>query len=67
MKKVVKVNGMNCNHCEMHVQDAIEELDGVLNVKADHNTGTVEIECNKEVPDDMIKTAVEEAGYEFAQ
>ena len=25
MKKVVKVNGMNCNHCEMHVQDAIEE------------------------------------------
>ena len=67
MKKVVKVNGMNCNHCEMHVQDAIEELDGVLNVKADHNTGIVEIEYNKEVPDDMIKTAVEEAGYEFAQ
>lgn len=67
MKKVVKVNGMNCNHCEMHVQDAIEELDGVLVVKADHNTGTVEIEYNKEVPDDMIKTAVEEAGYEFAQ
>ena len=65
MKKVVKVNGMNCGHCEARVNKSIEALDGVVSAKADHNKSEVEIEMSKEVDNNLIKDAVVAAGYDF--
>ena len=39
----LKVPGMTCGHCELSVQEALDELAGVRNVKADHDTGDVEV------------------------
>lgn len=65
-KMEITVNGMMCGHCEAHVVKAIEGLDGVVSVTADHNTNTVSIETNASVDESAIKAAVEEAGYEYA-
>ena len=65
MKKIVKVNGMNCEHCEARVNKALEALDGVTLAKADHNKSEVEIEMAKDVDINLIKDAVTSAGYDF--
>jgi copper chaperone len=38
-----KVTGMGCGGCESKVEGALGALDGVESVKADHETGTVEL------------------------
>ena len=37
------VAGMTCAHCELSVQEEIGELEGVLEVSADHATGRVTV------------------------
>ncbi len=65
MKETINVNGMMCMHCEMHVKNALEALDGVEAVAADHTAGKVELTLSKEVAEAELKKAVEGAGYEF--
>ena len=65
MEKTVKVNGMMCSHCEMHVKKALEALDGVTSAEANHETGTVKLVCTKQVGDSALKEAVTSAGYEY--
>ena len=61
----IKVKGMMCSHCEMHVKKALEAIDGITSAEASHKTATVTIETSKEVSDEAIKAAVTEAGYEY--
>ncbi len=61
----INVKGMMCEHCEMHVKKALEAIDGITSATASHESGTVTIETSKEVDEAAIKTAVEEAGYEY--
>lgn len=61
----IKVKGMMCSHCEMHVKKALEAIDGITSAEASHKTATVTIKTSKEVSDEAIKAAVTEAGYEY--
>ena len=65
MKETIKVSGMMCMHCEMHVKSALEALDGVEAAAADHTAGKVELTLSKAVDEAELKKAVEGAGYEF--
>ena len=61
---VLKVEGMTCGHCEMSVQEALDELDGVRASRADRNTGDVEVTYEEgRVTDEQFRQAVGEAGY----
>lgn len=61
---VLKVEGMTCGHCEMSVQEALDELDGVRAARADRNTGDVEVTYEEgRVTDEQFRQAVGEAGY----
>lgn len=61
---VLKVEGMTCGHCEMSVQEALDELDGVKRAKADRITESVEVTYEEdEVSNDEFKEAIEEVGY----
>ena len=62
----IKVNGMMCAHCEMHVKKALEAIDGITSATALHEQSLVTIENSKPVEESVIKAAVEEAGYEYA-
>lgn len=59
------VNGMMCQHCEKHVREAIEKIDGVAEAISDHKTNSVKITTSTAVPESEIKAAVEGIGYEY--
>ena len=63
MKKIMKIEGMMCPHCEAHTKKALEAIDGVAEAKADHKAGTAVLTLSAEVADDILKAAVEDAGY----
>ena len=64
MEKTLKIEGMMCGHCEMHVKKALEAIDGVNGAEVSHETGTAVITLEKEVSDDVLKQAVAEQGYQ---
>jgi Cu2+-exporting ATPase len=61
----IRVNGMMCEHCEAHVKKALEAIDGIESVIADHEKNLVTITTTKDVDEASIKAAVTEAGYEY--
>nr|MCR5182124.1 metal-transporting ATPase [Clostridia bacterium] len=63
MKKTLTVEGMMCMHCEARVQKALEAIDGVESAVASHDLGTAVVELSKEVPDEVLKKAVEDQDY----
>ena len=65
MEKTVKIEGMMCPHCEARVKKVLEEIDGVQNVVASHESNTAVITSNKEISDDVIKAIIEEQGYKM--
>ena len=64
MEKTLKIEGMMCEHCEMHTKKALEALDGVTKAEVSHKTGTAVVTLEKEVSDDVLKQAVTEQGYQ---
>ena len=63
MKKTVTIAGMMCGHCEMHVKNALEALDGVTSAEVSHEAGTAVVTLAGDVSDDTMKKAVEDQGY----
>ncbi len=61
---VLKVEGMTCGHCVMHVEKALGELKGVKKATANlgKNTATVTYDPAAVTKEQMLK-AVEDAGY----
>ena len=63
MEKTIKIEGMMCNHCEMHVKKALEALDGVKSAEVSHTAGTAVVTLEKAVADSALKQAVVNQGY----
>ena len=65
MTKTLKIEGMMCSHCEAHIKGALEEIDGVTSAVTSHEKGTAVIELSKDVPEELFKAAITEAGYKY--
>ena len=63
MKKVMKIEGVMCGHCEARVKKVLEALDGVEQAEVSHETGTAVVEMTEEVADEVLKKAVEDQDY----
>ena len=63
MTRTLKVDGMMCAHCEMHVKKALEALDGVATATADHTSGMVTVTLTVAVADEAFAQAISDAGY----
>lgn len=63
MKKTFNVKGMTCNACEMLIEDAIEDLNGVTSVKANQKKGIVEVDFDN-LSETDIKKAIESEDFE---
>ena len=63
MQKVIKIEGMMCPHCEARVKNTLASLSGVTSAVASHATGYAEIEYDKNLTDEEIKSAIEAQGY----
>ncbi|MBQ6906386.1 MAG: heavy metal translocating P-type ATPase [Clostridia bacterium] len=63
MEKTMVIEGMMCMHCSGRVKKTLEALDGVASADVSHEKGTAVVTLSKDIPNDTLKTAVEEQGY----
>ena len=63
MKKVVKIKGMTCRHCQKRVEDALNNLQGVK-AKVNLEKEEAVLSSNSGWDEEQIRTAVSAAGYE---
>jgi copper chaperone len=58
----VKIKGMRCQHCVNATSRALEEIDGIANVRVDLEKG--EATFDGEVSPGIIKEAIAKIGFE---
>ncbi|MFD0901227.1 heavy-metal-associated domain-containing protein [Actinomadura sediminis] len=59
------VAGMTCGHCVSAVTEEVGQVAGVTNVDVDLKAGTVTVSSEGPVDVELIRAAVDEAGYEL--
>lgn len=64
MKKTIRIEGMSCGHCTARVTKALEALAGITAVAVDLEAGTAVIEADDSVTDEILKEAIDDAGYD---
>jgi len=62
MEKVIKIEGMMCSHCENHVNEALNGLDGVT-AKVVLSENLANVSVSNQVKDEDLEQAVVNAGY----
>jgi copper chaperone len=60
------VSGMTCAHCAQAVTGELTALDGVADVQVDVASGAVTVTSAEPLPEEQVRAAVDEAGYELA-
>jgi copper chaperone len=62
MNKTLKIDGMRCNHCVMAIQ---KNLSKINLIKFEVAIGSAKVEFDeKEIAEEVIIKAIEEAGYQ---
>ena len=64
MNVIVNVNGMNCNHCKMAVEKALNSVDGVVSAEVSLEAKNAKVVLSKDVDDNALLNVVNEAGFE---
>ena len=67
MKKLMKIEGMMCPHCEARVKSTLEGLAGVDTAEVSHTAGTALVTLNQRLDNDTLKAAVEQQGYRVTE
>lgn len=62
-KKVLKVDGMSCNHCKMSIEKALKGIGAAATVDLGEKTVTVEYDPVK-VKMEQIVSEIEDQGYD---
>ncbi|MGK5742950.1 heavy-metal-associated domain-containing protein [Micromonospora sp. URMC 103] len=65
VSRTYAVTGMTCEHCVRAVTDELSTLPGVREVRVDLRHGTATVTSLGPLPDDVVRAAVDEAGYEL--
>ncbi len=63
MNARMKIEGMSCGHCKARVEKALNAIEGV-EAKVDLAAKSAEITLTRDVGEDALRAAVEDAGYE---
>lgn len=61
-EKVLIIEGMHCENCEVRVENGLNRLEGVV-CKANCKKKTATVAYSKEVSDMLLKETVEKLGY----
>ncbi|NGY61280.1 heavy-metal-associated domain-containing protein [Lentzea sp. NEAU-D13] len=64
---VFQIDGMHCGSCALLIDDALEDLPGVLSTqtKVKQGRATVELDLSRSTPEDVVRV-IEELGYQAA-
>lgn len=63
-KETINVNGMMCEKCKAHVEEACMKVNGVISATANLKKKNVVIKYEVEVDINSVKSAINAAGYE---
>ena len=63
VKMIVGIDGMMCNMCEAHVNDAIRNKFKVKKVTASHTAKNAEIIAEEPLDEAALKAVIDETGY----
>ena len=66
MTSTIGINGMMCAHCEARMKKALEQVDGVVSAVTSHEKNNAVLELSRDVPEEVLRKAVTDAGYEYA-
>lgn len=61
--KEILIEGMQCNHCKMTVENALSSIEGVEKVKVILEDKIAIIESNKDIENTKIKEKIEDVGF----
>jgi len=64
MKMKIFIESMSCSHCVNHVIEALKGI-GANDVEVNLERKFATVEISKDITDDDIKLAIEDAGYDF--
>lgn len=64
--KILRVDGMTCDHCKGWVEKAINEIDGA-SAKVNLKTKEATVSMAREVSDSELVAAVQKAGYRVVE
>ncbi|HEY5340035.1 MAG TPA: heavy metal-associated domain-containing protein [Candidatus Aquilonibacter sp.] len=59
------IPGMTCENCRRHVTAALSALPGVREVRVDLAGGRTVLRADRDLAQDEVRAALEEAGYEL--
>jgi Cu2+-exporting ATPase len=65
--KILKIEGMMCEHCERAVKNALLAVEGVESAEASHEKGEAVVRMNAPADDDALRKAVEAEDYEVLE
>lgn len=64
-KTILKIDGMMCEHCEAHMNDAIRKAFTVKKVSSSHEKGETEIISESPLDEEKLRAAIEPTGYKL--
>jgi len=66
MRKIIaKIDGMQCNMCETHINDLVRKNFPVKKVKSSHVKGECEIIAEQDIPREELKYQLGQMGYKL--
>ncbi len=66
-KQVLVVEGMMCQHCAAHVEEALNKLEGVSGAKVDLKAKTATVKVKETIEEGVYRKAIEDAGYKLVE
>lgn len=64
VQTTLHVEGMSCDHCEMTIQDGVKQLDGIVEVVANHEDSTTYVKYDaSKTSFKEITAAIQKKGY----
>lgn len=67
MKKVLKIEGMMCPHCQAHVEKALSAVGGVESVEVSLEEKSATVTLGADVSNEVLTQAVTDAGYDVIE
>ena len=65
MEKVLNIEGMVCGMCVKHVDKALRDIQGIKDVDVSLESKSAQVKLDQDVPDAVLKAAIEDAGYQL--
>ena len=65
-KTIYKIEGMTCDHCVMHVTNALESVEGVKSAKVSLKKKEAIVKADESVGVEKLQSAVTAAGYSLS-